>query len=83
MVLYSAYVESVSIFYSFIESIDFDDDKDTLLDTSIFILFQDALYNFFHNGFRLRIKIVRKVIQKLDQLRRVIERQSSYRFYSW
>lgn len=45
--------------------------------------FRKALYNFFHNGFRLRIKVVRKVIQKLDQLRRVIERQSSYRFYSW
>lgn len=45
--------------------------------------FKKALYNFFHNGFRLRIKVVRKVIQKLDQLRRVIERQSSYRFYSW
>lgn len=45
--------------------------------------FKKALYNFFHNGFRLRVKIIRKVVQKLDQLRRVIERQSSYRFYSW
>lgn len=45
--------------------------------------FKTALCNFFHNGFRLRIKIIRKVVQKLDQLRRVIERQSSYRFYSW
>lgn len=45
--------------------------------------FKKALYNFFHNGYRLRTKIVRKVVQKLDQLRRVIERQSSYRFYSW
>lgn len=45
--------------------------------------FKKALYNFFHNGFGLRTKIIRKVVQKLDQLRRVIERQSSYRFYSW
>lgn len=45
--------------------------------------FKKALCNFFHNGFSLRLKVVRKVIQKLDQLRRVIERQSSYRFYSW
>lgn len=45
--------------------------------------FKQTLYNFFHNGFRLRTKVVRKVVQKLDQLRRVIERQSSYRFYSW
>ncbi|XP_055314170.1 uncharacterized protein LOC129575181 [Sitodiplosis mosellana] len=44
--------------------------------------FKKALYNFFHNGFRLRTRVVRKVVQKLDQLRRVIERQSSYRFYS-
>lgn len=45
--------------------------------------FKKALYNFFHNGYGLRTKIVRKVVQKLGQLRRVIERQSSYRFYSW
>lgn len=45
--------------------------------------FKRTLYNFFHNGLRLRTKIIRKVVQKLDQLRRVIERQSSYRFYSW
>lgn len=45
--------------------------------------FKKALYNFFHNGLGLRTKIIRKVAQKLDQLRRVIERQSSYRFYSW
>ncbi|XP_031632741.1 uncharacterized protein LOC116346690 [Contarinia nasturtii] len=44
--------------------------------------FKKALYNFFHNGFRLRTKVMRKVVQKMDQLRRVIERQSSYRFYS-
>lgn len=45
--------------------------------------FKEALRNFFHNGFRLRMKIINKVIQKLDDLSTVIEKQSSYRFYSW
>lgn len=45
--------------------------------------FKKALYNFFHNGIGLRSRIITKVVQKLDQLQRVIERQSSYRFYSW
>lgn len=45
--------------------------------------FKEALHNFFHNGYKLRPKIIKKVVQKLEQLRRVIERQSSYRFYSW
>lgn len=45
--------------------------------------FKDALYEFFDNGSGLRTNVIRKVIAKLEQLRRVIERQSSYRFYSW
>jgi 50S ribosomal subunit-associated GTPase HflX len=45
--------------------------------------FRGALQNFFHNGYRLRVKVIAKVLQKLEQLRRVIEKQSSYRFYSW
>lgn len=45
--------------------------------------FKSALYRFFNNGFGLRMVIIRKVLAKLEQLRRVIERQSSYRFYSW
>lgn len=45
--------------------------------------FKDALHDFFYNGVVLRTKAITKVINKLDQLRRVIERQSSYRFYSW
>ncbi|KFB41701.1 AGAP010480-PA-like protein [Anopheles sinensis] len=44
--------------------------------------FKKALHNFFHNGYRLRAKVIAKVLDKLEQLRRVIEKQSSYRFYS-
>nr|CAD7404020.1 unnamed protein product [Timema cristinae] len=44
--------------------------------------FKGALYRFFHNGFQLRTQVIRRVISRLDELRRVIERQSSYRFYS-
>lgn len=45
--------------------------------------FKDALYAFFDNGYGVRVNIIKKVISKLEQLRRVIEKQSSYRFYSW
>ncbi|XP_033231414.1 uncharacterized protein LOC117182349 isoform X2 [Belonocnema kinseyi] len=44
--------------------------------------FKAALYRFFHNGFCLRTLVIERVIARLDQLRRAIERQSSYRFYS-
>ncbi|XP_065091808.1 uncharacterized protein Ip6k [Ochlerotatus camptorhynchus] len=44
--------------------------------------FKEALHNFFHNGFRLRVKVIARVLDKLEQMRRVIEKQSSYRFYS-
>ncbi|XP_049540191.1 uncharacterized protein LOC125954160 isoform X2 [Anopheles darlingi] len=44
--------------------------------------FKGALQSFFHNGYRLRVKVIAKVLDKLEQLRRVIEQQSSYRFYS-
>ncbi|CAH0554866.1 unnamed protein product [Brassicogethes aeneus] len=44
--------------------------------------FKNALCRFFDNGFGLRVSVIRKVISKLEQLRRVIERQSCYRFYS-
>ncbi|XP_058460428.1 uncharacterized protein LOC131436024 isoform X2 [Malaya genurostris] len=44
--------------------------------------FKGALHNFFHNGYKLRVKIIAKVLDKLEQLKRVIEKQSSYRFYS-
>ncbi|XP_021937660.1 uncharacterized protein LOC110838628 isoform X2 [Zootermopsis nevadensis] len=44
--------------------------------------FKGALYHFFHNGLQLRSQVVRTVISRLEELRRAIERQSSYRFYS-
>ncbi|XP_055390406.1 uncharacterized protein LOC129619262 isoform X2 [Condylostylus longicornis] len=44
--------------------------------------FKNALRKFFYNGIKLRTKIINKVIQKLTQLRNVIEKQSSFRFYS-
>ncbi|XP_017778819.1 PREDICTED: inositol hexakisphosphate kinase 1 [Nicrophorus vespilloides] len=44
--------------------------------------FKSALCRFFDNGFGLRAYVIRKVISKLMQLRRVIEKQSNYRFYS-
>ncbi|XP_017837155.1 uncharacterized protein LOC108596161 isoform X2 [Drosophila busckii] len=44
--------------------------------------FKTALHDFFYNGYRLRIRVIRKILQRLLQLRRVIEKQSSYRFYS-
>lgn len=45
--------------------------------------FKKALRNFFFNGFALRTKTIFKVINRLEDLRRAIEKQSSYRFYSW
>lgn len=45
--------------------------------------FKNALVKFFDNGFGLRAFVIRKVLFKLEQLRRIIERQSCYRFYSW
>lgn len=44
--------------------------------------FKAALYRFFHNGFCLRTLVIEKVVSRLEQLRRAIERQSSYRFYA-
>lgn len=45
--------------------------------------FKNALFEFFHNGVRLRTKVIEKVLARLEKLHRVIEKQSSYRFYSW
>ncbi|XP_076173470.1 uncharacterized protein LOC143149734 isoform X2 [Ptiloglossa arizonensis] len=44
--------------------------------------FKAALHRFFHNGYCLRKLVIEKVVTQLEQLRRAIERQSSYRFYS-
>jgi inositol-hexakisphosphate 5-kinase len=45
--------------------------------------FKNALFEFFHNGVRLRTKVIEKVLARLEKLHSVIEKQSSYRFYSW
>ncbi|CAB3370879.1 Hypothetical predicted protein [Cloeon dipterum] len=44
--------------------------------------FKSALFRFFHNGFHLRSEVIQEVIAKLENLRSVIEKQSSFRFYS-
>uniref|UniRef100_A0A6M2DD37 Kinase n=1 Tax=Xenopsylla cheopis TaxID=163159 RepID=A0A6M2DD37_XENCH len=41
-----------------------------------------ALRTFFYNGFRLRTDIINRVLKRLVLLRKAIERQSSFRFYS-
>ncbi|CAG9815640.1 unnamed protein product [Phaedon cochleariae] len=43
---------------------------------------KNSLCRFFDNGTGLKISVIRKVLAKLGQLRRVIEKQSCYRFYS-
>jgi hypothetical protein len=45
--------------------------------------FKKAIHDFFHNGVRLRTKVIEKVLARLEKLHTVIEKQSSYRFYSW
>lgn len=44
--------------------------------------FKGALYRFFHNGYSLQQSAILRVISRLEKLRRAIEKQSSYRFYS-
>ncbi|KAE8750671.1 hypothetical protein FOCC_FOCC002651 [Frankliniella occidentalis] len=41
-----------------------------------------AMYRFFHNGYQLRTQVIRRILGRLEALRRAIERQCSYRFYS-
>ncbi|CAG9760626.1 unnamed protein product [Ceutorhynchus assimilis] len=43
---------------------------------------KNALCRFFDNGPGLRVFVITKVLSKLGQLRRIIEKQSCYRFYS-
>lgn len=45
--------------------------------------FKLALRQFFHNGVVLNRPVISKVLARLRQLRAVIEKQTSYRFYSW
>ncbi|XP_074692242.1 inositol hexakisphosphate kinase 2 isoform X2 [Strix aluco] len=44
--------------------------------------FKEALYQFFHNGKYLRRELFESVIKKLTELKSVLEKQESYRFYS-
>ncbi|KAJ8948599.1 hypothetical protein NQ318_007603 [Aromia moschata] len=44
--------------------------------------FRNSLRRFFDNGHGLRATVIRRVVAKLEELRRVIEKQSCYRFYS-
>ncbi|CAN7998527.1 unnamed protein product [Ixodes pacificus] len=44
--------------------------------------FRRCLRQFFHDGFRLRSDLVGLVIQRLQALRKAVERQNSFRFYS-
>lgn len=41
-----------------------------------------CLRQFFHDGYRLRADLVALVTQRLQSLRRAVERQNSFRFYS-
>lgn len=45
--------------------------------------FKQALFDFFQDGSHLRSKIIKKVLSRLERLHSAIEKQSSYRFYSW
>ncbi|XP_069499427.1 inositol hexakisphosphate kinase 2 isoform X1 [Ambystoma mexicanum] len=44
--------------------------------------FKEALYQFFHNGRHLHRELFDPVIKKLTELKTVLEKQESYRFYS-
>ncbi|XP_036189520.1 inositol hexakisphosphate kinase 2 isoform X1 [Myotis myotis] len=44
--------------------------------------FKEALFQFFHNGRYLRRELLGPVLKKLAELKAVLERQESYRFYS-
>lgn len=44
--------------------------------------FKEALYQFFHNGKYLRRELFEPVLKKLTELKSVLEKQESYRFYS-
>ena len=44
--------------------------------------FRNSLYQFFHNGFQLRTDVIDLIAEKLVKLRKAIEKQNSFRFYS-
>ncbi|KAB0396997.1 hypothetical protein E2I00_000579, partial [Balaenoptera physalus] len=47
-----------------------------------YVGFKEALFQFFHNGRYLRRELLGPVLRKLTELKSVLERQESYRFYS-
>ncbi|XP_022249891.1 inositol hexakisphosphate kinase 3-like [Limulus polyphemus] len=44
--------------------------------------FRYTLYQFFHNGIQLKVSLIDRVLEKLQELRKTIENQHSFRFYS-
>ena len=44
--------------------------------------FHQAIKDFFHNGTRLRDELIQPFIRKLQKLKKVVEKQHSFRFYS-
>ncbi|XP_018494373.1 inositol hexakisphosphate kinase 1 [Galendromus occidentalis] len=44
--------------------------------------FRNSLYQFFHNGFQLRTDVIDLIAERLVKLRKAIEKQNSFRFYS-
>ena len=44
--------------------------------------FRAALWQFFHNGFQVRLAAIHNLIQRLQLLSHAIQRQNSFRFYS-
>uniref|UniRef100_A0A6J0U167 Kinase n=1 Tax=Pogona vitticeps TaxID=103695 RepID=A0A6J0U167_9SAUR len=44
--------------------------------------FRQAIYQFLHNGMRLRTELVEPIVSQLKMLLSVIKKQSTYRFYS-
>ncbi|XP_076327018.1 inositol hexakisphosphate kinase 1-like [Tachypleus tridentatus] len=44
--------------------------------------FRCTLYQFFHNGIQLNVSFIHRVLEKLQELRKAVENQHSFRFYS-
>lgn len=44
--------------------------------------FQHALYQFLHNGTRLRVDVLPPLIQKLEELDLILSQQEAFRFYT-
>lgn len=44
--------------------------------------FRNALYQFFHDGYCLQVELIERVVGRLCDLRKAVERQHTFRFYS-